>query len=86
MAYILCTGTDTPETNKSAENKMRSTLELLSVINVKSRSRYIATLKKTSSPIYLGPKNLDAILMHWMSVKLADNFQIREHSWPCLFQ
>jgi hypothetical protein len=21
-----------------------------------------------------------------MSVKLADNFQIREHSWPCLFQ
>jgi hypothetical protein len=23
--------------------------------------------------------------MHWMSVKLADNFQIREHSWPCLF-
>ena len=41
-------------------------------------------------------KNLDTILMHcmsvkladilmyWMSVKLADNFQIREHSWPCL--
>ena len=24
-------------------------------------------------------------LMHWMSVKLPDNFQIREHSWPCLF-
>jgi len=23
--------------------------------------------------------------MHWTSVKLADNFQIREHSWPCLF-
>jgi hypothetical protein len=23
--------------------------------------------------------------MHWMSVKLPDNFQIREHSWPCLF-
>jgi hypothetical protein len=20
--------------------------------------------------------------MQWMSVKLADNFQIREHSWP----
>jgi len=40
---------------------------------------------KMSSPIYLGPKNLDTILMHWMSVKLADNFQIREHSWPCLF-
>ena len=24
-------------------------------------------------------------LMHWMSVKLPDNFQMREHSWPCLF-
>jgi hypothetical protein len=23
--------------------------------------------------------------MHWMSVKLPDNFQIREHSWPSLF-
>ena len=21
--------------------------------------------------------------MHWMSVKLPDNFQMREHSWPC---
>jgi hypothetical protein len=24
-------------------------------------------------------------LMHWMSVKLPDNFQMREHSWPCRF-
>jgi hypothetical protein len=48
------------------------------------RMRLDSTLKK-SSPIYLGPKNLAPILMHWMSVKLADNFQIREHSWPCLF-
>jgi len=23
--------------------------------------------------------------MHWMSVKLADNFQIRELSWSCRF-
>ena len=23
--------------------------------------------------------------MHWVRVKLPDNFQIREHSWPCLF-
>jgi hypothetical protein len=23
--------------------------------------------------------------MHWMSVKLPDNFQMREHSWPCWF-
>ena len=42
------------------------------------------TLSK-SSPIYLGPKNLITILMHWISVKLADNFEIREHSWPCMF-
>jgi predicted DNA-binding protein (MmcQ/YjbR family) len=70
---------------KSAENRMRSNLELLPVINVKCRPRYISALKK-SSPIYLGPIHFDTILMHWMSVKLADNFQIREHSWPCLFQ
>jgi hypothetical protein len=70
---------------KSAENRMRSNLELLPVINVKSRPRYISALEK-SSPIYLGSINFDTILMHWMSVKLADNFQIREHSWPCLFQ
>jgi hypothetical protein len=36
--------------------------------------RLDSTLKK-SSPIYLGPKNLDTILMHWMSVKLTNNFQ-----------
>ena len=30
--------------------------------------------KKKLSPIYLGPKNLDTILIHWMSVKLADKF------------
>ena len=23
--------------------------------------------------------------MHWMSVKLPDNFQMREHSWQCRF-
>jgi hypothetical protein len=23
--------------------------------------------------------------VHWMSVKLPDNFQMREHSWPCRF-
>ena len=47
--------------------------------------RLDSALKKKSSPIYLGPRNLHTILMHWMSVKLADNFQIRKHSWPCLF-
>jgi hypothetical protein len=31
---------------KSAENRMRSNLELLPVINVKSRPRYISALKK----------------------------------------
>jgi hypothetical protein len=40
---------------------------------------------KNVIPIYLDPKNLDTILRHWMSVKLADNFQIHEHSLPCLF-
>ena len=23
--------------------------------------------------------------MYWMSVKLPDNFRMREHSWPCRF-
>jgi hypothetical protein len=23
--------------------------------------------------------------MHWMSVKLPDNFEMRQHSWPCRF-
>jgi hypothetical protein len=41
-------------------------------------------LKKSSS-IHLGPKKSLHFLMHWMSVKLPDNFQICEHSWPCLF-
>jgi hypothetical protein len=40
---------------KSAENRMRSNLELLPVINVQSRPRYISALKK-SFPRYLGPK------------------------------
>ena len=31
------------------------------------------------------PKISRHFLMHWMSVKLPDNFQIREHSWPCRF-
>jgi hypothetical protein len=25
------------------------------------------------------------LLMYWMSWKLPYNFQIHEHSWPCLF-
>ena len=40
--------------------------------------------KKVVPDIY-PPKNIDTILMHWMSVKSADNFQIREHSWTRLF-
>ena len=31
------------------------------------------------------PKHFDAMLMHWLSVKSADNFQIRAHSWLRLF-
>jgi hypothetical protein len=41
--------------------------------------------KKKSSPIYLGPKNQDTFWCTRMSVKLPDNFQMREHSWPCRF-
>ena len=37
---------------KSAENWMRSNLELLQVINVKSRPRYISALKK-NRPRYI---------------------------------
>ena len=36
---------------KSAENRMRSNLELLPVIIVKSRPRYISALKKVVSDI-----------------------------------
>jgi hypothetical protein len=31
------------------------------------------------------PKKSRHFLKHWMSVKLPDNFQMREHSWPCWF-
>jgi hypothetical protein len=31
------------------------------------------------------PKKSRHFLMYWMSVKLPDNFQMREHSWPCRF-
>jgi hypothetical protein len=31
------------------------------------------------------PKKPRHFLMHWMRVKLPDNFQMREHSWPCRF-
>ena len=31
------------------------------------------------------PKKSRHFLTHWMSVKLPDNFQMREHSWPCRF-
>jgi hypothetical protein len=71
--------------DKSAENRRRSNLELLPVMNVKSRPRYISALKYVVPDIFRS-KKLGTILMHWMSVKLADNFQIREHSWPFLFQ
>ena len=37
---------------KSAEKRMRSNLELLPVINVKSRPQYISALKKVVPDIY----------------------------------
>jgi hypothetical protein len=42
---------------KSAANRMRSNLELLLVMNVKSCPQYISALQM-SSPIYLGPTNV----------------------------
>ena len=41
--------------------------------------------KKKSSPNISRPKKSWHFLMHWMSVKLPDNFQMCEHSWPCRF-
>jgi hypothetical protein len=46
--------------------------------------RLDSALKKVV-PDISRPKKSRHFLMHWMSVKLPDNFQIREHSWPCLF-
>jgi hypothetical protein len=43
---------------KSAENRMRSNLELLPVINVKSRPRYISALTK-SRPRYISAQKID---------------------------
>ena len=42
---------------KSAENRMRSNLELLPVINVKSRPRYISALQKVVPDIYRPKKS-----------------------------
>jgi hypothetical protein len=42
--------------------------------------------KNKSSPNNISrPKKSWHFLMHWTSVKLPDNFQMREHSWPCRF-
>ena len=41
--------------------------------------------KKKVVPNISRPKKSRHFLMHWMSVKLPDNFQMREHSWPCRF-
>jgi hypothetical protein len=38
-----------------------------------------------SRPRYISAQKTWHFLMHWMSVKLPDNIQIREHSWPCRF-
>ena len=46
--------------------------------------RLDSALKKVV-PNVSRPKKSRHFLMHWMSVKLPDNFQMREHSWPCRF-
>ena len=38
-----------------------------------------------TSPIYLCPKNLDTFWCTGWAWTLPDNFQMREHSWPCRF-
>ena len=45
---------------KSADNRMRSNLELLPVINVKSRPRYISALKK-SRPRYISAQKMSTL-------------------------
>ena len=46
--------------------------------------RLDSALKKVV-PYISRPKKSRHFLMHWMSVKLPDNFQMCEHSWPCRF-
>ena len=45
---------------KSAENRMRSNLELLPVMNVKSRPQYISALKKSRSR-YISAKKISTL-------------------------
>jgi hypothetical protein len=40
---------------------------------------------KKNFPNISRPKKSQHFLLHWMSVKLPDNFQMREHSWACRF-
>jgi hypothetical protein len=51
--------------------------------------RSVEDLKTTSLkkvvPNISRSKKSRHFLMHWMSVKLPDNFQMRKHSWPCRF-
>jgi hypothetical protein len=46
-------------------------------------STWMGMLK--SRPWYISAQKSRHFLMHWMSVKLPDNFQTYEHSWPCPF-
>jgi hypothetical protein len=40
----------------------------------------------SKNPKYISrPNKSRHFLMHWMSVKLPDYFQMCEHSWPCRF-
>ena len=57
---------------KSAENRMRSNLELLPVINVKSPPRYISALKK-SRPQYISAQKISTLF--WCT-EWAWNWQI----------
>jgi hypothetical protein len=45
----------------------------------------VSSIKQKVVPDICQLKNSRHFLMHWISAKLPDNFQIREHSWPCWF-
>jgi hypothetical protein len=47
--------------------------------------KLVKNQKKQKEQIKVVPHISRHFLMHWMSVKLPDNFQMREHSWPCRF-
>ena len=69
---------------KSAENRMRSNLELLPLMNVKSRPEYISALKKVV-PDISRPKKSRHYFDALNGREIGRSFLIREHSWRACF-